>query len=96
MSHFYAVQFESGINTTTGQPNARTGRMSKAVSLMSFSSKDNRDTWVDAGKVTADMRGNCRKSVTKKEARNLHLGMSVNGFKEMLEMMLDAEDLINE
>jgi hypothetical protein len=29
----------------------------------------------------------------KEEARNLHLGMSVTEFEEMVEMMLDAEDL---
>jgi hypothetical protein len=93
MTHFYAAQFESGENTTTGQPNSRTGRMSKAVNLMAFSKKENRDAWVDNGKVTSDMRGNCRKATTKKEARNLHLGMSVVEFNEMLDMMLDAEEL---
>ena len=89
MSQFYAVQYESGINTTTGQPNPRTGRMSKAVNLMVFSKKENRDEWVLKGKVTSDMQGNCRTSVTKKEARNLQLGMSIIEFNEMLEMILD-------
>ena len=82
-SHYYAVQYECGINTTTGQPNARTGRMSTAVNLLSFSKKINRDAWV--------IDGNCRKSVSKKEARSLHLGMSVYEFTEMLESMLDSD-----
>ena len=40
------------------------------------------DEWVENGEITSDMQGNCRKSVTKKEARNLHLGMSLQDFND--------------
>ncbi|MGZ8220034.1 MAG: hypothetical protein ACXWT0_00150 [Methylobacter sp.] len=90
---YYAVQFWSGRNTTTGTPNEKTGHMSIACDLESFSSKESRDSWVDTGKTTSDMRGNCREAVTKKEARSLCLGMSVSAFNEHLEMMLDADEI---
>ena len=66
--------------------------MSIACDVMSFSSREARDSWVEAGKTTSDMRGNCREAVTKKEARSLCLGMSVKEFNEHLEMMLDADE----
>ena len=89
---YYAVQFTPGVNTTTGTPNTTTGHMSIAHDLMVFSSKEKRDGWVENGKVTSDMRGNCRRSVTKKEARNLNLGICVADFEQHLEMMLDVDD----
>lgn len=92
MKKYYAVQFTSGKNTTTGEANSRTGRMSKAVDLVSFSKKETRDNWVENGKITSDMQGgNCRKSVTKQEARDLHLGETLAEFNEMLERMLDED-----
>lgn len=90
---YYAVQFWSGRNTTTGTPNEKTGRMSIACDIESFSSKESRDSWVNAGKITSDMQGNCRETVTKNEARSLCLGSSVSEFNEHLEMMLDAEEI---
>lgn len=67
--------------------------MSIACDLLSFSTKEARDRYVSQGKVTSDMRGNCREIVTKKGARNLCLGMSVDEFNEHLEMMLDADEI---
>ena len=86
---YYAVQFWSGRKTTTGQPNEKTGRMSIACDIEVFSSKKDRDNWVENGKTTSDMRGICREVITKKEARDLCLGMSVASFNEMIEMQID-------
>lgn len=84
---YYAVEYKSGIATTTGLPNKKTGRYSKAVDSYVFSSKKERDNFVDNGKVTSGMRGNCRKSVNLKELRYLHKGLSLTEFDEMLEML---------
>ncbi len=84
---FYAVEFFSGKNTTTGTQNPRTGYMSIAHSIEVFSSKNARDEWVNNGKITADMRGNCRKAVSKNELRGLNLGLSVADFEQHLEML---------
>jgi len=92
MKKYYAVQFWSGRNTTTGTPNEKTGYKSIACDLLSFSSKEARDSYVDKGKITCDMRGNCREAVTKKQARSLCLGMSVSAFNEHLELMLNADE----
>jgi len=92
---FLGVEFWSGRSTTTGQPNAH-GRMSTACDLAVFSSKSERDAWVDEGKTTVDMRGNCREAVTKKEARKLKAGWSQADFDQHLEMMLDAHRLLDE
>jgi hypothetical protein len=86
---FYAFQFKSGRHTTSGQPNENTGRLNKAGNLAVFSSSYNRDRWVDAGNITSDMQGNCREAVTAKEARKLHLGMSVSDYTEMVELTTD-------
>jgi len=90
---YYAVEFWSGRNTTAGSPNERTGRMSKACDIWAFSSKAARDSWVDAGKITSDMQGNCRKAVAKKEARSLCLGISVGEFDAHLDMTLDGAEI---
>lgn len=84
---YYAVEFWSGRNTTTGEPNTKTGRMSIACDIEVFDSKSERDKWVENGKETSAMRGNCRESVTKKELRDLKLGWSIAEFNEHLEMM---------
>lgn len=93
MKKYYAVEYMSGKNTTIGQPNKTTGRYSRAVHLSVFSNKQERDAWVDDGKVTSAMQSNCRRAVTKTEARNLHLGMSVDDFEEHVEYLLDAHKL---
>lgn len=70
MKTYYAVQYRSGANTTTGEPNSR-GRMSIACSPESFSSKSERDEWVSNGEYTSAMRGNCREAVTVKKLGQL-------------------------
>lgn len=90
--HFYAVQYRSGRFTTTGQPNKRTGRYSIAVNAAAFDTPAERDSWVDAGPVTSDMRGNCREAVTKAGLRRLLRGMSEAEFTEYLDAITAALD----
>ena len=80
MKKFYAVEYKSGKNTTTGTPNARTGRMSIATHPVAFDSKTERDAWVDSGKNTSAMRGNCREAVSLRQLRSLCAGLSVEDF----------------
>lgn len=81
---FYAFQFRSGRNTTTGEPNPRTGRMSKAGSLEVFATRAERDAWVAEGKTTSDMQGNCREAVTRAEARKLCRGCTMAEFNNLI------------
>lgn len=85
MSKYLAVQYWSGRDTTTGQANPITGHYSIACAIKSFDTKTERDAWVSSGKSTQAMRGNCHMAISKRDARNLCLGMSVADFNEMLE-----------
>ena len=87
MSKFYAVEYKSGKNTTTGQPNQKTGYMSIATDSVAFTSKNDRDAWVADGEHTSDMRGNCRSAVTLRQLRNLCLGMSIDEFAEHIQYL---------
>lgn len=84
---YYGFQYQSGRNTTSGTPNKTTGRYNTAGLLAVFTSKTARDNWTAGGKVTADMRGNCRESVTAEQARQLHRGMTMADYVEMVEMV---------
>ncbi|MCD2452481.1 hypothetical protein GO003_019025 [Methylicorpusculum oleiharenae] len=84
---FIGVEYVSGRKTTTGTPNPKTGRLSKAVKTELFTTKAARDAWVNRGKVTADMRGNCREAETLAGLRALHAGMSKKDFDEMMRML---------
>lgn len=79
MKRYYGFKFWDGRNTTTGQPNPRTGRMSIAGDLQIFTKKEQRDQWVaDAGEKT-------RISCTPSEARRLHRGMDSAAYNEMID-----------
>lgn len=87
MKKYYAFEYSSGRNTTTGQPNESTGRMSTAGRLAVFHSQSDRNKWVDDGRYTSDMGGCCRESVTSVEARRLHAGQSVADYNEFVAML---------
>ncbi len=89
MKNYFAVEYLSSKNTTAGTPNPRTGRMSKACNVEVFSSKTARDSWVSYGKITTDMQGNCRESITKKEAKELKSGWTISEFDEYCKAALD-------
>ncbi len=84
---YYAFEYWSGRKTTTGKPNHTTGRLSIAGTLKLFSTRAERDRWVAAGRVTSDMQGNCRKTVTVRQARSLHQGMSIAAYNDMIELL---------
>ena len=84
---YYAFEFFSGRKTTTGDANPRTGRMSKAGYLGVFKSKAERNDWVNDGKITSGMGGNCREVVSRREARKLCRGESMSGFLEYIRNM---------
>lgn len=85
---FYAAEYWSGKQTTTGQPNKLTGRYSKAASLAVFPTAAERDEWVSNGKTTSDMRGNCREALSADEARRLRAGSSDAEYAEEIEMLV--------
>ncbi len=84
MIKFKGFEFYSGRRTTTGTPNSNTGYLSIAGKLVVFTNLVSLNSWIDAGEITSDMTGNCRASVNVKEARALHLGMSVADYNNMI------------
>lgn len=77
MKIYYAVEYSRDETATTGDPNRRTGKLSIACTPVAFYSKQIRKKWVAAAK-----SGNCRQAVTRKELRQLCLGMSIAAFNE--------------
>jgi len=91
---YFAVQFWSGRNETTGDVNKETGLMNIACDIEVFSSKDKRDEYVlegDENIANLDFDGNCREVVTENQARQLCLGMSDDEFEAHINGALDNE-----
>ena len=78
MRLFYGFHFRDGRNTTTGRPNYRTGHLSIAGDLKVFTSKAERDAWVEASPTYQ------REAVTRKQARELCLGLSMQEFNDFI------------
>jgi hypothetical protein len=81
---YYAFEYWSGRNTTIGQPNKITGRLSIAGDLRCFDTMAERDGWIKYFN-----RGRLREKVTKRESRQLCAGMSVRDYEEYLQMLED-------
>ena len=83
---FYAIQYMSGESTTIGEPNKLTGRMSIAANFRVFSSRSDRDHFVEKGTFepikAADVRGKC-------------LGETVAEMQEYFDIMLLISELNN-
>ena len=79
MTNYYAFK---GQNASFGKPNERTGLMSTYGDLIAFSSRANRDYFVE------NYYGNNPSefvvSANKKQARGYCLGMSVRSYEEYL------------
>lgn len=89
---FYA--FVGQLNTSCGNPNKITGRMSTYGINLVFESKKDRDRYV---KEYVDYKGNTTAiSCTKKELRAYNLGSSVADFEQDLQNCLVYWDAINE
>ena len=91
MGKYYGFEYASGKKTTSGSANETTGRLNTAGNLIFFIKKENRDDWVDE---TGRSTQKTREAVSVKKTRNLHLGMSVADYEEMLSDMepLDIDD----
>lgn len=83
----FGVEYWSGKGTTTGTPNKKTGYMSIAMDAKAFKNKADRDSWVNNGGVKL------RVAVSKKQLRNLCLGMSVTEFEEYLDYLISELDI---
>ena len=70
--YFYAATFPFGRDCTTGEPNKKTGRMSKACKFYAFTSKKERDSFVESNH-TAE-------AFSRRGLRGLSLGSSVENF----------------
>lgn len=85
--YYYAATFPYGRNTTTGEPNKRTFRMSKACYFFAFTSKHERDDFV------ADNESDRAEAFTRAGLRGLRLGTSVSNFNMDVECAeLDADN----
>ena len=76
---FYGFEYKIGEATTTGHPNEKTGSYSIAGDLRVFKSKKERENWVYGS--------HKRISLTLKDVRKLHLGMSIEYYNEMLSFL---------
>ena len=77
---YYAAEYLSGKNTTTGEANPTTKLHSIAIIPRAFASEIERDLWVDSG--------NCREAMTYDELRGLCRGMTMQRFNEYLQLDL--------
>ncbi len=80
MEQFYGFEYWGGPRTTTGDPHPLTGRMSIAGDLSVFRAREDRERWLQSGSRE-------RITVSKAQARMLHLGWSVSDFEYHLECM---------
>ena len=83
MKLFYGFHYRGGRNTSTGRGNPFTGRFSTAGKLKVFLTKQARDEWVDEEIAHATDPG-FREAVTKKQARDLCAGWSVEEFTDYI------------
>lgn len=83
---FFAFNYWDTANTTTGEPNTRTGKLSIAGEMVVFSNKAERDHF-------AEKRG--YKVITAKQARSLKAGLSIKQFEEFCEHMIDDHSIID-
>lgn len=87
--YFYGIRYLGGNRTcTTGEPNKITGRMSKAISVEVFLTKKDRDEWVNNENLSkpSGLGGGERIPATLREVREHSLGMSVEDFKQEIDI----------
>ena len=81
MNKRYAVEYLSqNKSCTTGTPNIRTGRMSKAVNVKCFDNKEDLVNWISKSYHNRD-------AVTKRTLRSLCLGDTQQEFELFLETL---------
>lgn len=84
MPYYYAFEFYSGSQTTTGNPNPLTRKYSIAGDMQCFSDRASRDRWVSEGSRSSDMNGNCRRAVKARDVRSYLLGLPLDQFDDFL------------
>jgi len=82
MKHFYGIQFKDGMNTTTGEPNKISGRMSIACDIVVFKTRRKRGNWL------ANERDKTRIPVTLKEIPRYHRGMKTRDLKKEIDSLI--------
>ena len=73
----FAIKYWSGKNTTTGDPNPRTGRMSKAIDIKYFKTLTERKHYIEKNYEW--------ELCSQKKLRKLCLGNSVETFNKYIE-----------
>ena len=85
MRYYYGFQYDDGRRTTSGTPNRVTGQLNIAGALQAFCSQADRNAWV--------AQSSKRISVTRRDARYLHLGLKQEDWKDYLrEVCAEAEE----
>ena len=86
MRYYYGIRYQGGNRScTTGQPNLRTGRMSRAVEIVAFPSKALRDSWVEHETFVGSMAGE-RISATLRTIRQHRLGDTPEEFDDFIRL----------
>ena len=80
---YMAFEYSDKAHTKFGLPNQRTGRLSTAGELFIFKTHKEREEWLGGGFYTK------RKAVSKREARSLCAGMTVEKFHKYLEEVMN-------
>lgn len=75
--YFFAFEFWDGQDTTTGTPNARTGRMSRAGTAHCFGFQEERDAWVSIEPLK-------RIPLRRKQLRRYCAGDTLEDFRAMV------------
>jgi hypothetical protein len=85
---FYGFEYWDGTGTTTGEPNKRTGRMSRAGTARAFLTKSARDSWLTGECRSRAGRVPCSKSGLK----TLYAGYTCAVFADFLAaLQVEAE-----
>ena len=79
MSVYYAFEYPQGRVQSVGEPNPVTGEQNINGLLFAFSTKEKRERFIQCETVASR-----RASITHKDVRSVHLGMSLKVFRDML------------
>jgi len=89
-NYYFAIEYRNeNRNCTTGEPNLRTGRMSKAIFIECFDSMSSRKEWIENS-------DSDRMKISIKNLREHCLGMSTEEFLSMIEQKkFEADNCLN-
>ena len=89
MSKYLGFRFDSGRKTTTGEAHPITGRYDRAGDLVGFDTQKELEEWISEEKLSAPcgLDGGERIAVSKREARKLRLGCTVEDFENEIDFL---------